>query len=135
MQGARQIGVLALVFFILIGLFLFFFGCSHYTNWWSLFILPVLIAAFIVPSLCYNYNAVEDIAFRADEHVDELTFRGCRELGWATAFVLLIFAYCVPVLAWYNDGFMYSGVLVEFGSITFFAYSYVLWLKIFVFVK
>lgn len=133
MQGARQIGNISLVFLILIGNFLLFFGCSHYGNWWSLFIIPVLILAIIVPGFCYNYNQIEDIAFRSDQHVDELTFKSCREAGWSIAFVLLMFAYCVPVLAWYNSAFNYGGVLVEFGSITCFSYSYALWLKIFVF--
>jgi len=134
MQGARQVGILFLVLLILFGLFLLVFGCSHYSNWWSLFILPVLIIAFIAPSLTYNYNNMEDIAFRADQHVDEMTVRNCRDCMWSVAFVLLLFAYSVPVLAWYNSNMAYGAVLVEFGSITCFAYSYVLWLKIFVFI-
>ena len=133
MQGARQLGNLALVFLILIGLMFLFFGCSHYTNWWSLFIIPVLIFAIIVPGFCYNYNRMEDVSFRSDQHVDEMTFSNMRDCGWCIAFVLLLFAYCVPVLAWYNNGFHYGGVLVEFAALTCFAYSYALWLKIFVF--
>jgi hypothetical protein len=90
--------------------------------------------AIFIPALCYNYNQIQDVAFRNDAHVDEITFRNCRELGWSFALIMLIWTFFIPVLAWYNSGFYYGGVLVEFSSITCFCWSYVLWLRIFIFI-
>jgi hypothetical protein len=130
----RLVGILMLVAFIMIGLFLLFFGCAHWQNWWSLFIVPSLIVAIFIPALCYGYNRVEDVAFRQDAQVDEITFRNCRELGVAIAVLMLVWTFFIPILAWYNSGFAWPGVLVEFASITCFCCAYVLWLRIFVFI-
>lgn len=134
MKGCRLLGILSLVSLIMIGVFLLFFGCSHWHNWWPLFIFPTMIFAIIVPGCCYNYNAIEDIPLRQDQHVDEVTFRNCRELGNVIALLLFVFCYAIPVLAWYNEAYSYAGVLVEFASITCFCWAYVLWLRIFVFI-
>ena len=131
----RLIGIVLLVASIMIGLFLLFFGCSHWQNWWSLFIVPSLVVAIFIPALCYGYNRVEDVAFRIDAPVDEITFRNCRELGVAMAGLMLIWTFFIPILAWYNSNFHFGGVLVEFGSVTCFCWAYVLWLRIFVFIS
>lgn len=131
---AKTIGILSFVFLILIGLFLLFFGCTHFLNWWSLFILPSVIVAIMIPALCYNYNQIEDAAQQFNFQIDAITVDNCRSLGWAIAFIMLLFTYSIPVFAWYNSGMHFGGVLVEFGSILCFCLAYILWLRIFVFI-
>lgn len=130
----RLVGILLMVALIMIGLFLLFFGCAHWQNWWSLFIVPSLLVAILIPAPCYNYNQIQDVVFRSDEHVDEVTFRNCRELGWIFALLMLVWTFFIPILAWYNSQFAWPGVLVEFASITCFCCAYVLWLRIFIFI-
>jgi glucan phosphoethanolaminetransferase (alkaline phosphatase superfamily) len=124
--------LLVSVLCVLLSAFLFFFGCIHWHNWWSLFCLPVLAFAFIVPSCCYNYNDVNDIALQ-DHHMRPNTFQNCRMLGWIIAGSLVLLTYIIPVLAWYNDDYSWRGVWTIFGSITSLMTSYIVILSVFVF--
>jgi hypothetical protein len=132
MKGSRVCAVFSLVFLLLAGGWLFVFACVHYSNWWSLFIAIPCIAAFISPAICYAYNT-DDMGIPRDVQIDPAQLATCREVGWSTGGVLSLLAYMIPVLAWYNSGFHWGGVLMVYGTLTCLSWSYILWLRVFVF--
>ena len=130
----RAAVIFSMLTLILFGFLLLLFSNFHWHNFWSLFILLDLVVAAIVPSMCYNYNS-DELAFRAgDAQINEKTFRNCRELGWSMAVVMLLFAFAIPLLAWFNSGFYFGGVLLVDLSITSITLAYLLWLHVFVFI-
>lgn len=90
------------------------------------------MVTFYSPAVCFNYRTDDDTPVGVD-HIDQQRLKTCRELGWTVALVVFLFSYGIPVLAWYNSGFPWSGVVQVHGTLTCFAWSYVLWLKMFVF--
>lgn len=133
MAGTCQFfALLVCVICVLLSAFLFFFGCIHWHNWWSLFCVPVLAFAFIVPSCCYNYNDPADVALQ-DHHMRPETYHNCRMLGWIIAGALVLMALLIPVLAWYNDDFAWRGTWTIYGSIASLMTAYIVTMRVFVF--
>jgi hypothetical protein len=130
----RLIGIFVLVSCALASIATLLFACIHWHNWWSLFVAAPLFVAFLVPSVCFSYNAMDDLPLN-EMPMDPGTFTSCRELGWAMAGILLLFSYSVPVMLWYNSmAFPWQAALVVIlGSLTSVMWAYVLWLRIFVF--
>jgi hypothetical protein len=141
MRAFRVCAIFSIVFLLLLAFSLFVFASVHYHNWWSLFVWPICLLAFLTPAVCYNYvnTSADDATFRDQTHVDDATFRNCRELGWSVAAVLYLGSYAVPMLAWYNPqptgGMHWGAVLLFYGVLTCLCWAYVLWLKIFVYYK
>lgn len=131
MRGARVAAVFSLISLILGGASLLVFVCVHYANWWSLFILLPCILAFISPAICFGYETA-DFAM-LDVEMNKETFSSCRELGWSLGILLWAFAFVVPILAWYNSGLHWIAVLLVDVSVTCLLWSYVLWLRVFVY--
>ncbi len=136
MKWGRVVSIFFLVFLMLAGLVLLFYACAHTRNWWSLFILFSSIIVFYSPAVCYNYRSdSDDNNFVGVDAIDQQRLKTCRELGWTVALVVFLFSYGIPVLAWYNStAFPWTGVVQVHGTLTCFAWSYVLWLKMFVFI-
>jgi len=130
-EGLRVLTIFLIVFFCLISIGLLFFACIHNHNGWSMFVIVPCLIAFFVPTCFAGYNKGDD--HLRDSHLDEVTFKACRELGWAITVVVLLFAFCIPVLAWYNSGFHWSGVYEVFGSLLLLVTAYILWLRVFMF--
>lgn len=107
---------------------LLLFACIHWHNYWSLFTVLPCVVAFFVPAICYGYQDPETVHTAMDPD----TFQNCRELSYATAVLLLLSAYGVPALAWYNAGFRLGGVLTVYGAITLATWAYLFWLRMFV---
>lgn len=131
MKGSRICAVFSLVLLFVGGFALLLFACIHYSNWWSIFIFAPCFIAFITPAICYGYDTT-DIALM-DVQVERDHLVTCRELGWSVSVVLALVAYSIPVLAWYNSGFYFGGVLVVDGTLMCWLLTYVLWLRVFVF--
>jgi cobalamin synthase len=134
MKWGRIFAIFFLVFLLLAGIVLLFYACAHHHNWWSIFVLLSAIVTFYSPAICYNYRTDDDTPVGMD-HIDEQRMKTCRELGWTVALVVFLFSYGIPVLAWHGSGFAWAGVVMVHVALTCFAWSYVLWLKMFVFVK
>jgi hypothetical protein len=121
MRAFRVCAIFSIVFLLLLAFSLFVFASVHYHNWWSLFVWPICLLAFLTPAVCYNYVNAAD------------------ELGWSVAAVLFLGSYAVPMLAWYNPqptgGMHWGAVLLFYGVLTCLCWAYVLWLKIFVYYK
>lgn len=130
-MGGSFCGNAALATFVVIHVGLLFFACIHWENWWSILIWAPCVVAFVVPGICYNYNS-ESVDLM-NINMDAQKFRNLRDLGWTIAAMLLLVSYLIPVLAWYNTGFDYWGVVTVFVSITALVWVYLLWLRIFVF--
>jgi hypothetical protein len=121
--------VLALVTCIIISLGTFFFACIHFSNWWSLFIYVPIFFSVCVPSVCYEFKRADDLL---DVQMPREDFQNCRELGRAIALLLLLVSYSVPVLAWYNSGFHWMGVLLIMTTILLTSISFIIWKRVFV---
>jgi len=133
MRFARLTGIILFVIFLFVGVGFLFFSCIHYQNYWALFVVVPCVVAFIAPAICYGYDQ-EDLAFKHIE-MDEQSFRTCRELGWAVAIILFLATYGVPVLAWWNAAFAWQGCVLVHATLTVWCFGYILWLRIFVFVR
>jgi uncharacterized membrane protein YhaH (DUF805 family) len=130
MASARSCAISAIVilFFTAIGLLLF--ACIHWRNGWSVFILLPYMLAIFVPSLCKNCTPLEQLD-TSNIQWDEPTIRNCRELGWTLALILLVSAYGIPVLAWYNSGFACAGAAVVMVAQTALIWVYMLVVRLF----
>jgi hypothetical protein len=131
MKGARLCAIFSIVSFLLVGTGLLFFSCIHNSNYWSFFIALPCLAAFISPAVCYNYDKMD--VHLLNPGVPPEHFATCREFGWVVAGCCFLFAYCIPIIAWYNSNLPYHGVVIVFGTLTSWCISYVLWLKVVVF--
>lgn len=129
MAGARAriFGLMGLVAFGMAAFCLLLYACAHWHNWWSLFVVAPCFLAIALPGGCHGYEPQDMV----NTEMDPETFRTCRELGWASAALLWLAAYGVPVLAWYNSGFPWRGVLVVEGAITSAEWSFILWVAFF----
>jgi hypothetical protein len=127
--GVRICTIVSIVTLLATGIGLFFFSCVHFHNWWSLFVPLSLICALFTPHICHGYRT-EPLGMLDDE-IKEGTLRTCREVGWVFGAAWWMFAYGIPVLAWYNDGFHWLGATLVMGSVDAFALSYILWLLVF----
>lgn len=126
------IGIFSLVAFSLSGLFLLCFACFHHQNFWSFLVFVPAVAAFFVPAICFGYQKEEFVTLNEDL-MDRQSFRNCRELGWSVSALLLLVTYLVPILAWYNTSFPYTGVIKVEIAITCWVWAFIIWLRIFVF--
>lgn len=126
-RRVRLGAMMALVAFAMLSIFLLLFACFHWHNFWSLFTVLPCVIAFFVPAICYGYQDPETVQTAMDPE----TFQNCRELSYATAALLLLSAYGVPALAWYNAGFRMGGVLTVYGAITLATWAYLFWLRMF----
>jgi hypothetical protein len=126
------VGLFCFVLALLSGAFLLIFACAHWHNWWSLCAAPCVGLAFFLPALCYGYQRRDELHL-ADSRMDSVTFDNCRDLGWVAAAMVMLCAYGVPVLAWYNAGFGYGGVITVQGALTCQVAAFQLWLRIFIF--
>jgi hypothetical protein len=132
MQGARFCALLAFCILLALTLSLSFFACVHFRNWWSMLIFPPCVVAFLVPQICFVYSANKWSALEDDGFPDDHVRQGCRDMGKALAFVITFCTYLVPVLAWYNAGFHWGGVLIIDVAITALLWAFVLWYQVFV---
>ena len=132
MKGCRFLAILLFVLLLLVAAVLLIFACSHWHNWWSLFIVPTLLVAFFSPAVCYGYQSKEEIELY-DTNMDAQTFSNCRDLGWAICIIMATFAYAVPVLAWYNSSFHWGGVLCIYACLTCVIVAQEIWIAIFAF--
>lgn len=133
-RGERLCGNAAMALLVVLHFSTLFFACIHWSNWWSLFIWVGVLFVLFVPAVCMNYtDATLDMLSGNNGTLDDATFRNCRDLGWIIAGIFMLLCYIVPVLAWYNDGFSYEGVIMVFVSITSSAWTYFLWLRMYVF--
>jgi len=131
-RRARLLAMMGMSACALLGISLLIFACAHWHNWWSLFtFLPCLIA-FFLPALYFGYDDEDTARDQTKKSMDPDTLRNCRELTWALSSLLLLSSYGVPVLAWYNSGFHWHGVLVVDGALTAAMWAFVLWLRVFV---
>lgn len=106
------------------------FACIHFQHgWWCLLILPPLVVAFLVPAICMGYNDINEAIKVVDMERPE--FENCRMLGWSIAAVLVLLAYSVPIIVWYNSTFSYVGALVVDYSITSTLWAFWLWRRVF----
>lgn len=126
-------GILSFLLLILFGCIFLFHACFHYSDFWSLLIVVPSILAFFSPAVCYGYNRGDDVFRSMGSSMDAQTFKSCREMGWAIAFVLLTGAYGIPVLAWYNANLGWLGAIEVHASLTCWMWAYIIWLRIFVF--
>ena len=126
MAGARAriFGLVVLVACTLASCALLIFACAHWHKWWSLFAVLPCVLALLAPHPCYGYQPQDAV----NTQLDDESFRACRELGWATAALLWLTTYAVPVLAWYNSTFPLAGVLVVDGAITCAEWAMILWI-------
>jgi hypothetical protein len=118
-----------MVLLVLCALMLLIFTCTHYGNWWSLFILLATGVAILVPNICWGYDTTDPALM--DVQMEPDAFIRCQELGWAVGACMWLFAYVIPVLAWYNSGMHWSAVLLVFATQTCFAWSFLIWLRVF----
>lgn len=135
MRGSRCsfCGLFAFVTLILLFVGLLLFACIHWHNGWSFFVLVPCLIAFFTPAVCYGYNREDDLHLQDTGNMNQMTFHTCRELGWVVAAMLLLCAYAVPVLAWYNAAFHWGGVITVHVALTCLLWAYILWIRIFVF--
>lgn len=117
------------LFLILISFVLLFFTCIHYANFWSYFIILPVGIAFFVPVICFGYSQSHE----QNSDLDPQRLQSCKQFGWSLTIVLFIATYGIPVLAWYNSGFYWGGVLLIFTVLTFWGWAYLLWIRVFVF--
>lgn len=127
-RRARLGAMVALVSCAMLSICVLLFACFHWHNFWSLFTILPCVFAFFVPAICYGYQDPETVRTAMDPE----TFQNCRELSYATAALLLLSAYGVPALAWYNAGFRLGGVLTVYVAITLATWAYLFWLRMFV---
>jgi hypothetical protein len=79
MRGARVGGILAMVLLVLCALMLLIFTCTHYGNWWSLFILLATGVAILVPNICWGYDTTDPALM--DVQMEPDAFIRCQELA------------------------------------------------------
>lgn len=127
---ARPCGILWMVVFLCASLGLLVFACIHWRNGWSLFVALPCLLAFFVPALCLNYTPLNEIDMSHIHH-SAATMQSYRELGWTLALILLLLAYGVPILAWYNSGFAVAGTALVQVALTLLVWAYLLWLRVF----
>lgn len=127
---ARFCAILWMVLFLAAGIGLLLFACIHWRNGWSLFMALPCLLAFFVPALCLNYTPLEDLDTSHIAH-DPATMQSCRELGWTIAVVLVLLAYGIPVLAWYNSEFNVVGAALAQVALTLLIWAYLFWLRVF----
>jgi hypothetical protein len=130
MASARSYAISAVALLIALAIGLLLFGCIHWRNAWSLFILLPYALAIFVPNICRNCTPFDELP-QQDITMDEAAQKNCRELGWTLAIVLLLTMYCVPVLAWYNAGFGVWGAVVVMVADTAFIWVYLLYVRVF----
>lgn len=131
-RRVRLLAMMAMSACALIGAVLLVFACVHWHNWWSLFIVLPCLIAFFLPAVYYGYEDEDSARDHTRGYMDPDSLRNYRELTWAISTLLLLSAYGVPALAWYNSGFPWPGVLVVDGALTAALWAYVLWLRVFV---
>jgi hypothetical protein len=129
-MNARFCALFWMVMLFFLSLALLLFACIHWRNAWSLFILLPCVLAFFVPALCLNYTPLEQLD-TTNIQWDEPTMKNCRELGWILSITLLLSAYGVPILAWYNSGFPCAGAAMVQVALTALVWTYLLWLRVF----
>lgn len=129
-RHARLCGNVSIVVFLVLHFGLLFFACSHWNNWWSLFVWPPCIVAFFAPAICFNYDSTDSVLH--DVQWEAETFQNCRDFGWALAGVLALCAYLPPALAWYNSRFSPGGALMVDAAVMLLHWVYLLWLRIYV---
>ena len=132
MKGLSFLGIFSLVLFLLLGGIFLFHACFHNDDFWSLFIFVPGVMAFFSPAVCFGY-ADRDAQERNMPTLYPETRHACVEMGWAVAGVLLLGAYGIPVLAWYNARLHWTGVLEVDAALNCWVYAYIIWLRIFVF--
>jgi hypothetical protein len=121
-----------LVLELLAGFILLFHACGHSEDYWSILILVPITIAFLTPPVCYGYNREDDV-FANSSTLSEETFRSCKELGWAVSLMLLMGAYGIPVLAYWNAHLSWWGVVEVQSALSCWVWAHVIWLRIFVF--
>lgn len=129
MRGTRVAGILSMVMLIGGGFMLLIFTCTHFSSWWSLFVLLATSLAIFVPNICWAYDRTDPALLEIE--MDPDAFVRCQELGWAIGVCMWLFAYIVPILAWYNASFHWSAVLLVYTTITCFAWAFLIWLRVF----
>jgi len=132
MAACRICGLATMLILLFVFFGLLLFACIHWQNGWSAFVLVPCVFAFFVPPICFGYQPAATLHLQ-DTEQDEQTFHSCRELGWVIAAMLLMGAYGIPVLTWYNDHFDWRGVECVFGALTALVWAFVIWLRIFAF--
>ena len=130
MFRARFCAILWMVILLFVAIGLLLFACIHWHNGWSIFMALPCVLAFFVPALCFNYTPPEELDTTHFAY-DAATTQSCRELGWTIALVLLLGAYGIPVLAWYNSGFSVAGAALAQVALTALVWAYLLWLRVF----
>jgi hypothetical protein len=131
-RRARLLAMVALSACALLSIFLLIFACVHWHNWWSLFVILPYLIAFFLPAIYFGYDDEDTARDQTKGKMDPDSLRNCRELTWAISSLLLLSTYGIPVLAWYNSGFHWHGVLVVDGALTSALWAFVLWLRVFV---
>jgi hypothetical protein len=133
-MSAKGAAIFALVVCILSAVATLLFVCIHFPHgWWCLLIIPPLIAAFVIPAICYGYNELDDNLL-VEAGMERAQFENCRMLAWSISGVLVLVAYSVPLLVWYNSGgtFRYTGALAMIASLTCVLWAFVLWRRVFI---
>jgi hypothetical protein len=134
-RATLMCGFFSMCIFFLIGTTLFLTACGHYVNWWCLFAPLSMILSMMVPAICFGYQSAGADMLNWDMEMDLSTFKSCRDMGWVIMVMMAIFSTSIPAIVWYNEplSLPWPGVLWIMSGITFWWWTYLVVLRVFVF--